>query len=242
MAAAREILPRFRTDLPVADKADSSPVTEADRGAESVMRDLIKKHRPAHGIIGEEYGKENENADFVWVLDPIDGTKSFIAGVPLFGTLIALLYQNTPVLGVIHQPVLNETWLGAAGMPTTLNGRPVHTRIQTDICKSTLFCTDVSMFENNDLTAFQALKSRAKLTRWSTDCYGYALVASGQADLVCEADMKLYDFAALVPVVENAGGVMSDWRGNPLNAFSDGHVLAAGNKTIQEQALRALNA
>lgn len=241
-AAAEEIRPRFRVPLEIDDKSDFSPVTEADRKSEAVMRKMINENYPAHGIIGEEYGKENEDAEFVWVIDPIDGTKSFIAGVPLFGTLIALLHENKPVLGIIYQPVSDEMWIGGKGIPTTLNGKRVSTRAPRALSKATLMCTDSSMFASEDLSKFESLKSAVKLTRWSTDCYGYALLATGAVDIVCEADLKLYDFAALVPVIENAGGVMTDWRGGKLDAASDGHILAASCERVHAEALKALGA
>lgn len=239
--AGKEILPRFRAGVKVDDKSDSSPVTEADRQSEAVMRRLINKEYASHGIVGEEYGKENENAEFVWVLDPVDGTKSFISGVPLFTVLVALLHGNKPVLSVIYQPFTNEMWAGAKGAPSTLNGKRISVRADRPLTQATMFCTDESMFEGTDAAAFRSLKSSVKLTRWSTDAYGYALMASGCADLVCEADLKLYDFAALVPVVENAGGVMTDWNGAELTARSDGRVLASSNPRLHDEALKALN-
>ena len=240
-AAGKEILPRFRAGIKVDDKSDSSPVTEADRRSEAVMRSLINKEYASHGIVGEEYGKENENAEFVWVLDPIDGTKSFISGVPLFTVLVALLHENEPVLSVIYQPFTDEMWAGAKGAPSTLNGKKITVRTDRSLNQATLFCTDESMFEGANAAAFRSLKSSVKLTRWSTDAYGYALMASGCADLVCEADLKLYDFAALVPVVENAGGVMTDWNGEALTARSDGRVLAAATPRLHAEALKALH-
>ncbi|HEU0155266.1 MAG TPA: histidinol-phosphatase, partial [Stellaceae bacterium] len=223
--AAAAIRPHFRTALEVADKPDLTPVTIADRAAEAAMRRLIEARFPEHGIIGEEYGRVREEAEFVWVLDPIDGTKSFISGVPLFGTLIALAHNGRPILGVIDQPISGERWVGAAGRPTTLNGRAVRCRSCELLDPATLFTTTPDMFEGADAAAFTRIKAAVKLTRYGADCYAYGLLAAGFIDLVLEASLKPYDFCAMIPIVEGAGGVTGDWRGNPLTLASDGRVL-----------------
>ena len=243
-AARKEILKYFRKPLDIEDKADTSPVTRADKNSERVMRDLLRGHFPNHGIVGEEYGRENENAEFVWVLDPIDGTKSFIAGVPLFGTLIALLHNGKPVVGVIDQPYTKERWVGVVGRQTTLNGKKIHTRPCSDLNQAVLFSTaDKTMFaDNEDKRRFDALCARTKIARFSTDCYGYGLLSAGCGDIVCEADLKLYDYAALWPVVCGAGGVMTDWNGEDLfdGRDSGGRVLALGDKRLLKQAVEVL--
>jgi len=232
----------FRTSLPVEDKADRTPVTAADREAESEMRALIEARFPDHGILGEEHGRTRPGADYVWVIDPLDGTKSFIAGVPLFGTLIALTFKGVPVLGIVDQPILRERWLGAEGRPTTLNGKPAKTRQCTALAAATLYATSPDMFAGADAKAFDALRAGVKLARYGADCYAYGLLASGFVDLVVEAGLKPYDFCALAPVVEGAGGEMSDWRGETLTIQSDGRVVAAGDPALAEAARARLGA
>jgi inositol-phosphate phosphatase/L-galactose 1-phosphate phosphatase/histidinol-phosphatase len=238
-AAGDAIRPYFRTALAIDDKADLSPVTVADRAAERAMRRMIGARFPAHGIIGEEYGRERDDAEFVWVLDPIDGTKSFISGVPLFGTLIALAQHGRPILGIIDQPISRERWIGAEGRRTTLNGKPVKTRACRSLEDATLYATAPDMFGKRDAAGFARLRRRVALARFGADCYAYALLASGFIDLVAEADLKPYDFCALAPVIEGSGGTITDWRGKPLDLHSDGRVLAAGDKRLARRA-RAL--
>jgi inositol-phosphate phosphatase/L-galactose 1-phosphate phosphatase/histidinol-phosphatase len=173
-------------------------------------------------------------------LDPIDGTKSFISGVPLFGTLIALAQAGRPVLGIIDQPISGERWAGAAGRPTTLNGCAVRCRSCEVLDRATLFTTTPDMFEGADAAAFTRIKAAVKLTRYGADCYAYGLLAAGFIDLVLEASLKPYDFCAMIPIVEGAGGVTGDWRGNPLTLASDGRVLAAGDRRSFAAALALL--
>jgi inositol-phosphate phosphatase/L-galactose 1-phosphate phosphatase/histidinol-phosphatase len=226
----------FRQTITVEQKPDRTPVTVADREAEKAMREAIEAHYPAHGIWGEEFGRVRPEADYVWVLDPIDGTKSFIAGVPLFGTLISLTYKGKPVLGVIDQPISRERWVGAAGHATLMNGRPVKTRACAALGEATLYATSPDMFEGADAAAFQRLKSSVKQARFGADCYAYGLLAAGFVDLVVEAGLKPYDFCALAPVVEGAGGTMSDWQGKALSLQSDGRVAAGGDPKLAEAA------
>ncbi|WP_404382027.1 histidinol-phosphatase [Caenispirillum salinarum] len=230
----------FRTPLDIDDKADDSPVTAADRGAEEAMRAVIAETFPDHGIIGEEFEAVNPDAEHVWVLDPIDGTKAFITGKPSFGTLIALLKDGRPWLGVIDQPIIGERWIGAAGHGTTLNGTPAATRDIGRVDAAALYATAPEMFMGEDWPTFQRLYKRVKLPRYGADCYAYGLLASGFVDIVCEADLKLHDWAAVVPVVENAGGRVTDWTGAPLVKGADGHVLAAGGPEVHTAALRVL--
>jgi inositol-phosphate phosphatase/L-galactose 1-phosphate phosphatase/histidinol-phosphatase len=239
-AAGEAIRPYFRQPLAVDDKPDLSPVTIADRAAELAMRRLIAARFPAHGILGEEFGRERAEAEFTWVLDPIDGTKSFISGVPLFGTLIALAYRGRPVLGIIDQPISRERWIGAAGRPTTLNGVPIRCRKCPALAAATVFATSPDMFRGDDAAAFARVASAAKLVRFGADCYAYGLVAHGLVDLVVEASLKPYDFSAMLPIVEGAGGVATDWRGAPLTLASDGRVLVAGDRRAHQQALALL--
>jgi inositol-phosphate phosphatase / L-galactose 1-phosphate phosphatase / histidinol-phosphatase len=215
-------------------------VTAADRAAEAAMRRLIRAHFPQHGIIGEEYGGEREDAEFVWVLDPIDGTKSFISGVPLFGTLIALTQRGKPILGVIDQPIQRERWLGGVGRPTTFNGAPVHCRECPALAAATVFATSPDMFRDGDAAAFARLAEAAKLVRFGADCYAYGLVALGFVDLVVEAGLKPYDFSAMAPIIGGAGGIATDWRGTALSLVSDGRVLVAGDRRVHETAVGLL--
>jgi inositol-phosphate phosphatase/L-galactose 1-phosphate phosphatase/histidinol-phosphatase len=239
-AAGEAIRPYFRRPIAVDDKPDLSPVTAADRAAEAAMRDLIAQRFPAHGIIGEEFGSEREEAEFVWVLDPIDGTKSFISGVPLFGTLIALAHHGRPILGIIDQPIARERWIGAAGRSTTFNGNPVRTRPCAALAAATVFSTSPDMFVGADVAAHAKIAAAAKLVRYGADCYAYGVLALGFIDLVVEASNKPYDFCAIPPIVEGAGGIAGDWRGAPLTLASDGRVLVAGDRRAHQQALALL--
>ncbi|HXN35770.1 MAG TPA: histidinol-phosphatase [Opitutaceae bacterium] len=228
-----------QSGLQVELKADSSPVTAADRGAEELMRKLIKGKFPDHGVIGEEFGSERPDAEFVWVLDPIDGTKSFISGVPLFGTLIALLHRGQPVLGCIHQPVLGQLLIGD-NTSCSMNGHPVKTRDVGRIEDATLLTSDpVAIASNPAAHGYAALMGRAKLARMWGDCYGYYLVATGSADVMYDPVMNPWDIAALVPVIRGAGGVITDSAGKaPYPATS---IVAAGTAGLHASVIAALN-
>ena len=241
-AAGAAIRPLFRGQWSQERKADRSFVTEADRAAEAAMRALIEAEFPADGIIGEEYGTRNEGAGRQWVLDPIDGTTSFIAGRPIFGTLIALLQDGWPVLGIIDQPVSGERWVGQIGQPTLFNGKPAASRPLKELSDAVLATTSPHLFTNEEADAFMSVAKQVaeKKIVFGGDCYNYALVASGHVDVVIEAGLKLYDYAALVPVVEGAGGMMADWQGNPLDAGSDGTVIALGDPARLEDVLEAM--
>jgi inositol-phosphate phosphatase/L-galactose 1-phosphate phosphatase/histidinol-phosphatase len=238
---ARPIAARyFRTGVTVDDKSDSSPVTIADREAESAMCAVLAAQVPEHGVFGEEHGAVRTGADYVWVLDPIDGTKAFITGLPIFGTLIALLHHGKPVLGVIDQPILDERWLGVEGERSTFNGKPIRVRACPALDQAYMYSTAPIMFSGAFEKRHEALTRKVKLFRWGGDCYAYGLLASGHVDLVVENSLKLYDFAALVPVIKGAGGLITDWRGKELDAHSDGSVLAAGDAAIHRAALTVL--
>jgi len=241
-AAGEAIRPHFRQRIAVDDKPDLSPVTIADRNAEAAMRRLITARFPDHGIIGEEYGAERENAEFVWVLDPIDGTKSFISGVPLFGTLIALAHRGRPILGIIDQPISRERWIGATGRPTTFNGSTVRCRPCPALAAATVFSTSPDMFKGADAAAQARVAAKAKLVRYGADCYAYGLVALGFIDLVIEASLKPYDFSAMAPIVEGAGGLATDWQGQKLSLASDGRIIVAGDPHAHREALALLAA
>jgi len=240
--AGAAIRPLFRGDWSHERKADHSFVTQADRAAEAAMRRLIEAEFPRDGIIGEEYGTRNEGAGRQWVLDPIDGTTSFIAGRPIFGTLIALMQDGWPVLGIIDQPIAGERWVGRIGQPTMFNGKPAQARPIKEIGDAVLATTSPHLFTNEQADAFMAVAKQVaeKKIIYGGDCYNYGLVASGHVDVVIEAGLKLYDYAALVPVVEGAGGMMADWQGNPLDATSDGTVIALGDPARMEDVLEAM--
>lgn len=239
--AARPVIRKyFRTPVAVDDKPDDSPVTIADREVEATMRVLIAEAYPQHGILGEEHGRHNVDAEWVWVLDPIDGTKAFITGKPSFGTLIALAHRGRPVLGIIDQAILGERWLGADGHPTTLNGAPARVRDCDVLAKAYAYTTGPEFFDAATLPGWNRIAASVKQPRYGCDCYAYALLASGFVDLVVEAGLKPYDYAALVPVIANAGGTVTDWNGAPLTIHSDGRVCAAGDARLHAQALKVL--
>lgn len=239
VASGEFIKPFFcNPDLQVETKSDATPVTRADRGAEEVIRRLINARYPEHGIIGEEHGNENETAEFVWILDPIDGTKSFITGVPLWGTLIALLHHGQPVLGCIHQPILGQLMIGD-GTTTTLNDRVVRTRATKRIEDATLLTTGVINLRRRLAPACLDLLDRAKLVRTWGDCYGYLLVAAGLADVMVDPIMNPWDIAALVPVIRGAGGVITDRTGgSPFPAES---TIAAATPELHAAIIAGLS-
>lgn len=240
--ASRPVTRRyFRAPIEVDTKSDESPVTIADREAERVMREIINRDRPQDGIIGEEFGKERDDAEFVWVLDPIDGTKSFMAGRPIFGTLIGLLWEGMPVLGIIDQPITGDRWIGVKGQMTWFNNAPVSTRYCSNLKEATIATTAPELLSPGELEVYEAFRKQCRIALWGGDCYNYGLLASGFIDIVIEAGLKLHDFAALVPVVEGAGGKMTDWFGRPLTKDSDGQVIACGDPRLLDAILKAAN-
>ena len=243
--AAREVtLTYFRRRVQVDVKSDATPVTQADRETEARLREIIRNAFPTHGIIGEEEGSDRPEADHVWVLDPIDGTKKFITGNPLFGTLIALLHEGRPILGIIDCPALGERWLGATGRGAfhISGGRNerVTSRPCPEIATATLYTTSPEMFAGSDAEAFARLQRASRFPLYGGECYAYGLLASGYADLVVEADMAIYDYLSHVPVVTEAGGVMTDWQGAPLGLESGPRVIAAGDSACHARALALL--
>lgn len=228
----------FRQPLGVTLKADASPVTRADREVEAALRRAIHERYPEHGLLGEEEGGRIADG-WSWVVDPIDGTKSFICGVPMYGTLIALLRAGRPVLGVIDMPALEECWVGdPAG--TQFQGASARTSGCTDLSKARLFATSPEQFAGPDAAAWSRVAGTVAMRRYGGDCYLYGLLASGHCDLVVEAGLQPYDVMALVPVVHGAGGVVSDWRGAPLRADFDGRVVAAATPELHRDALALL--
>ncbi len=234
-AAAAAIRPYFRRPFLVETKEDFSPVTIADRSAEAAIRALLAEHRPDDGVIGEEYGDDRPDAARVWVLDPIDGTRAFVAGRPLFGTLIALMHDGIPVLGLIDQCIAGDRWIGAVGAQTTLNGHAAYVRRCGGLGRAHLATTSPWLFDGDDVAGFDRLRRAAGDTLLGGDCHNYGLVASGHLDVVVESGLKIHDWAALVPVVTGAGGVMTDWAGKPLRQGSDGRVIAAGDAGVADE-------
>lgn len=230
----------FRQPLAVESKADASPVTQADREIEALMRSMIRARFADHGILGEEYGAEQVANDHVWVLDPIDGTKSFITGMPTYGTLIAQLKNGRPYLGVVDMPALGERWVGGAGQPTTFNGAVCRTRSGVALGDALVYSTSPDVFVGEDMQRYEALCSRIGLRRFGGDCYAYGMLASGWIDGVVEASLQPYDYLSLVPVIEGSGGVITDWEGRALTLHSDGRVLAAAHAALHAQMLAAL--
>ncbi|KAF8405285.1 hypothetical protein HHK36_010187 [Tetracentron sinense] len=248
--AAGEVIRRyFRKSFEILDKEDLSPVTIADKAAEESMVSIILENFPSHAIFGEENGWrcKEKSSDYVWVLDPIDGTKSFITGKPLFGTLIALLHKGKPIVGIIDQPVLRERWIGMSGRRTTLNGQEVSTRACLKLPQAYLYTTSPHLFSGDAEEAFARVRSKVKVPLYGCDCYAYALLASGHVDLVIESGLKPYDFLSLIPVIEGAGGVITDWIGNQLywkpssdSRATNFNVVAAGDKELHQQVLDSL--
>ncbi len=239
--AGKIIRPYFRASLAVDIKPDHSPVTIADREAEQALREIITKTFPTHGIVGEEFGEHNAAAEYVWVVDPIDGTKSFITGKPLFGTLIALTHNQTPILGVIDQPILHERWVGAVSMPSTLNNKPIRTRACNILGNAVISTTSPLLFKPQGAKIFEAVRSQCKYPTYGSDCYAYGLLATGFIDIVMESGLKPHDFCALVPVIENAGGVITDWQGQKITRASNGDILACGNAGLHAQILKLIS-
>lgn len=235
---AGEVIRRhFRTPFEIIAKADETPVTVADRAVEAALREMIEKTYPDDGILGEEYGVKSSQNGRTWVLDPIDGTKSFIIGRPTFGTLIALCEDDVPVLGVIDQPILNERWIGAKGIPTTFNGAPAKTRPCASLKNAIIGCT--SPRQVPDL--WPHFYSECKAVVWGGDCYAFGAIATGWIDVIVETHLQPYDFAALIPVIENAGGMVCDWEGNPITLQSKGDVIALGDPSLLDAALNLVS-
>lgn len=230
----------FRHPLDIDLKSDKSPVTAADRAVEAEIRAAIAARWPEHGILGEEQGRERLDAEVVWVVDPIDGTRSFITGYPLWGTLIAAAVGGVPEVGVIAMAALKERWVGRRGGATLFQGRPCRTRDCRTLAEARLFTTSPYYFTTEERAAFEALLPLVHTARFNGDCYNYGLLASGHIDLVVECRLEPFDYCALVPVVEGAGGVITDWEGKPLGFDSDGRVIAAATPHLHAEAMCAM--
>jgi myo-inositol-1(or 4)-monophosphatase len=239
------ILPFFRTALTVEDKSGKhgfDPVTEADRAAEAAMRRLIAQTFPHHGIVGEEYGSERADAEYVWTLDPIDGTKSFISGMPAWGTLIGLARYGEPVFGMMHQPFTRERFTGdgaAAWYRGPTGVRDLRVRPCASLREAVLYTTSPRLMNDSDRSVFARVEDTARLSRYGGDCYAYCMLAAGHVDLIIETELKPHDVMPLVPIVTGAGGIMTTWNNSPPQ--HGGRIIAAGDKRVHAQALELLN-
>jgi myo-inositol-1(or 4)-monophosphatase len=243
-ASGDAILPFFRTSLAVEDKSRGGrfdPVTAADRAAEDAMRTMIRRTFPEHGVIGEEFGSERTDAEYVWVLDPIDGTKSFISGMLAWGTLIGLTRGGEPVYGMMHQPFTRERFTGDGGAahyrgPT--GERALHVRPCGGLAEALLFTTSPLLMNDDDRGIFERVESKVRLSRYGGDCYAYCMLAAGHIDLVIETELKAHDVLPLIPIITGAGGVITSWDGGP--ADRGGRVVVAGDRRVHAAALRML--
>lgn len=247
--AAEETLPRFRRFGDVLNKVDGGfdPVTEADREAEQAIRAAIKAEHPGHGILGEEFGAENPGSDHIWVIDPIDGTRSYISGVPLWGTLIGLTHRGDAVAGMMAQPFVGELFYATGGEAWYegphggKEGRQLlSTRKTTSLAQATVCTTTPALFQGDKRDAYDRLEKAVRLSRYGTDCYAYAMLAAGNVDLVVEAGLQPYDIMALIPIIEAAGGMVTEWNGGP--AEDGGGIVAAATPDLHAAAMEALHA
>ena len=247
--ASTTLLPFFRTSISAEDKSHGGfydPVTEADRTAEATMRRLIRETFPSHGLIGEEFGNQRAEAEYVWVLDPIDGTKSFISGIPTWGTLIGLLHNGRPIYGMMVQPFTRERFSGdrrsarwrGPGLDHALTERRLYTRVCQTLAVATLMTTSPLLYTPEKLAAFRRVEAAARLSRYGCDCYAFAMLAAGHVDCVIESGVQPYDIAPLVPIIEGAGGVVTTWSGG--DAAQAGDVVATGDPGLHEAVLKLL--
>lgn len=218
-------------------KPDRSLVTRIDRRIERRLRAMILRHYPGHGILGEEAGGQNLGAELIWVIDPIDGTAPFVAGVPVFGTLIALLRRGEPIIGIVDHPVTGDRWVGARGRPTIRNGKRCRTRNCRTLKDALMSASNPDFFKPADRPGFEALRSRTQWRIYGGSCFSYGLLASGRTDVAIDAGLNIHDYAAFRPVIEGAGGVITDWEGRPITLRTGKRILAAGNATLHREAL-----
>lgn len=239
ISAAASAIPMryFRTGVAVEDKPDESPVTVADREAEEHIRTALLERFPSHGIFGEEFGRTETSSSFTWIIDPIDGTKSFISGSPLFGMLLGVVRDGKPAAGVIRMPALGECFAGATGAAATLNGKPIRCRPTTSLADARIYLNEANLLMADEPDRFARLMTVGRLRRFAYDCYSFGLLALGGIDAVVDFDLKPYDYLPVVPVVEAAGGIITDWRGGPLGLDSDGTVIAAGTPELHRELL-----
>ena len=240
--SAKVIKQYFRQSIEKENKEDESPVTIADKKTELKIRDLIMDKYPDHGILGEEFEGKDIESEYLWVIDPIDGTRSFIAGHKDFGTLIALLHNKKPIIGIINCPMHEERWLGIDGKQTTMNGQKINTSNKQTVEESYLSSTGLYMFENDDFKrGFEKIIDKTRYHRFGGDCYNYGMVASGYIDIVIENTLKVHDYMALIPVIEGAGGKITDKFGKIINFDSDGSVVVSSNEKLHMQLIDIIN-
>ncbi len=231
----------FRTKLSIDQKNDMSPVTIADQNTEIKIREMINKKYPNHGILGEEFEAIKPDSEFVWVIDPIDGTRSFIAGHKDFGNLIALTQNNNPILGIINCPAHQERWVGIINKETTMNNNVVKTS-NISLINESHFCTSGLYLEDDHFKkSCDKIINKTKYYRLGGDCYMYGMVASGLIEIVLEDTLKTHDYMALIPVIEGAGGVVTDKYGNPVTINSEGSIVASANKSLHNQIIDIIN-
>jgi histidinol phosphatase-like enzyme (inositol monophosphatase family) len=240
-ASGKAILPFFRARFGMEDKSGGAvfdPVTEADRAGEAIMRRMIADQFPLHGILGEEFGTERGEAEYVWVLDPIDGTRAFISGIPVWGTLIGLTRNGAPAYGMMHQPFAGERFCGdgqSASYAGPTGARRLATRACESLSQATLMTTDPGLFEGERKAVYDRIAAQARLRRYGCDCYAYCMLAMGQIDIVIESGLKPYDIVALIPIIEGAGGVVTNWTGGP--AAEGGDIIASGDRRLHDKVL-----
>ena len=238
--SAKITLKYFRKTFTAENKEDKTPVTIADKKAELKIRDMININYPKHGILGEEFEDINPDSEFKWVVDPIDGTMSFIAGHKDFGTLIALLHNKKPILGIIDCPAHQERWVGLQNQPTTLNGIVVKTSNVKSIKNSYAFTSGLYFEDKKFRTSFDKIIKQTKYYRFGGDCYMYGMLASGLIDIVIEDTLKVYDYMALIPVIEGAGGVTTDIHNQEINLDSKGSIVATANPELHKEVVKVL--
>lgn len=231
----------FRKNFDVNVKDGNYPVTAVDLKIEQEIRTIIKKHYESHGVIGEEFPSYGENNEYVWVIDPIDGTVAFTTGKPTFSTLIALLKDGQPILGIIDQAILNERFIGVQGHGAWLNGQKLQTSNCSTFRMARLNATTPYMFKTEyEKNAFAKLQKEVRVTSFGGDSYAYGLLASGHIDIIMEADLKYYDVASVIPIIEESGGVITDWQGNAINKDFKGQCLVTANKTLHKLVLEII--
>ncbi len=226
----------FSTEI----KGDGSPVTDVDKATEDCIREIIAERHPDHGILGEEREPVSPDAEFVWIIDPIDGTLPFLAGIPVFGTLIALMQGDTPLIGIIDMPMTGERWIGRHGMETLRNGAPIRTRACSDLSSALMSTSNPDFYESDTVGALDNMRAATKLAVYGGSCMSYAQIATGRIDVGLDVQFDIHDYLPLVPVIQGAGGVITDWKGNPLTRDSGDRFVASGDPRVHEQVLRVV--
>lgn len=238
---SRKLLLAVKDSAPEIDiKSDASFVTTTDKAVETALRDMIQKAYPDHGILGEEFDNVNIDAELVWVLDPIDGTAAFVAGIPVYGTLIGLAWCGQPYVGVIDHPVTSDRWVGVSGKMATHNGTPIHVRACASVETAYATCSNADFMSDAERIRFDVLRKRAQYVQYGGSCYAYGVLASGRTDLAIDSGLDSFDVYAPAAVIQGAGGYITDWNGDPLTLDMAGHVLAAGDKARLDEAVAVL--